>query len=183
MFRRFVTLTSAALITSIALAAYAGKLKKVAGDEKATCAVDVPGFSFVGKVPTSAVSASDDGESITVKVDVSQLDTGIDMRSKDLQKKLKSKTASLVAKKADLKVPTKDGEKTQGTAKGTLTINNSAQPATFTYTANRMGSHIKVTGKTTVKLKQHGLEFCAPGNVVCVNDSMPVEVSFKLADE
>jgi len=184
MFRRFVTLTSAALVTSIALVAYAGKFKKISGDEKATCDVTVPGFSFVGKVPAKAISVTDSGEAITVNVDVSELDTGIDMRSKDLQKKLKSKKASMTAKKSGLKIPAKDGETTSGTGNGDLSINGVTKPSSFKYKATRKGSHVIVTGNTTVKLKDHGLEFCAPVvGKVCVDNNMPVEVRFKLADE
>lgn len=200
MSRRLVTLASVLVISSVALIASAAKFKKISGEERATCDVIVPGFSFTGKVPGSAISASDSGDVITVTVGLADIDTGIGMRTKDLKNALKSKTATFTVKKSELKMPSngqtttgggrvkvEDGKlkgNLDGSLKGGLSLNGSPAVTTpFAYAATRSGSHVTVTAMTVATLSKHQLKFCAPGDVVCVKDEMRIDVRFKLAEE
>jgi polyisoprenoid-binding protein YceI len=181
MFRRFATLTSAALITTFALVAYAGGLKRI----------DTPDVKFHAKGPfgmkidgaMSNLNVSEEGDNLVLKVDLSNLKSGNDTRDEHFQTYLKQKVAKLEVAKSALKFPG-DNETKNGEATGKFTLNGKTDSGfKVKYQAKRTGSDIHVQGLSTVTLAKHDLKLCKLGDTICVGDTVDLKVKFKLRQE
>jgi polyisoprenoid-binding protein YceI len=125
------------------------------------------GASIDGK--TADITLSDDDSTVTIKVNMKRVNTGMDLRNEHFQTKfLKGKTeAKLSVKKADVK-----GNK--GDIKGQLTLNGHApREVTVHYKKDDDGDRLKVKGNFDIKYTDFGWEkMCYLG--VCVNEDVKV---------
>jgi hypothetical protein len=181
MFRRFATLTTAALISTFALVAYAGGLKRI----------DTPDIKFHASGPfgmkidgaMNNLSVSEEGDNLVLKVDLSNLKSGNDTRDEHFQTYLKQKVAKLEVPKSAIKFPGNDEEKS-GEATGKFTLNGKTDNGfKVKYKAKRTGSDYHVQGLGTITLAKHDLKLCKLGDTICVGDTVDLKVKFKLREQ
>jgi polyisoprenoid-binding protein YceI len=181
MFRRFATFTSAALITSFALVAYAGGLKRI----------DTPDIKFHASGPfgmkidgaMNNMTVSEEGDKLVMKVDLANLKSGNDTRDEHFQGYLKQKVAKLEVAKSKITFPD-DGQTKSGEATGKLTLNGKADNNfKVKYKAKRTGTDYHVQGLATITLAKHGLKLCKLGDTICVGDTVDLKVKFKLRQD
>ncbi len=179
MFRRFATLASAVLVTSIALAAFA-KLEELDGDSE----VNVEGSAIGMKIPGSTrnFSFADSGDSYKFEVDVHSIDTGLELRNEHMRSYFKQKKAMLEVAKSSIPLPS-DNDKKEGSGSGKFTLNGKTKNQSFNYRIKRTGSDYHVQGLLTLKLSDYGLKLCKFGDTLCANDEVKVKVKFKLRDK
>src|SRR5688572_3829304 len=142
MFRRFASLTSAALITSFALVAYAGGLKRIDTPDVKFHATGPFGMKIDGGM--SNLNVSEEGDNLVLTVELGKLKSGNDTRDEHFQTYLKHKTAKLEVKKSSLKFPG-DNEKKDGDVTGKFTLNGKSDDAfKVKYQVKRTGSDYHV---------------------------------------
>ncbi|HEV8245009.1 MAG TPA: YceI family protein [Polyangiaceae bacterium] len=180
MFRRFATLTSAVLVTSIAVAAYA-KLQELDADS----VVNVEGSAIGMTIPgsTKDFTFADTGDSYKFEVDVHTIDTGLGVRNEHLRKYFPNKKAILEVPKDAISLPA-DKETKEGNTTGKFTLNGKSKgKQKFSYHVKRTGSDYHVQGLMTISLQDYGLKLCKFGDTLCANDEVKVKVKFKLRDQ
>jgi len=181
MFRRFVTLTSAALISTFALVAYAGGFSRI----------DTPDIKFHTTGPfgmkidgaMNNLTVSEEGDKLVLKVDLSNLKSGNDTRDEHFQGYLKQKVAKLEVAKSALTFPG-DNEEKSGEATGKFTLNGKTDNNfKFKYKVKRTGSDYHVQGLGTITLAKHDLKLCKLGDSICVGDTVDLKAKFKLRQQ
>jgi len=181
MFRRFATLTSAALITTFALVAYAGGLKRIDTPDVKFHATGPFGMKIDGAM--NNLSVSEEGDKLVLKVDLANLKSGNDTRDEHFQGYLKQKVAKLEVAKSAINFPA-DKEEKGGEATGTFTLNGKTDKNfKVKYKAKRTGSDYHVQGLATITLAKHDLKLCKLGDTICVGDTVDLKVKFKLRQE
>ena len=98
------------------------------------------------------LSVEDDGTTVTFKVPLAPIDTGIGLRNRHMRESLEAErfpVASLRIRRSEIAFP-RDGAPTQGTVKGELTLHGQSHPALVRYQASRDG-----TGKVRVHGSLH----------------------------
>jgi hypothetical protein len=181
MFRRFATITSAALITTFALVAYAGGLKRIDTPDVKFHATGPFGMKIDGAM--NNLSVSEEGDKLVLKVELANLKSGNDTRDEHFQHYLKHKTARLEVPKGALKFPDNDKEN-GGEVTGLFMLNNKPDKNfKVKYKAKRTGSDYHVQGLATITLAKHDLKLCKLGDTICVGDTVDLKVKFKLRQE
>ncbi len=116
------------------------------------------GFHIQGK--TSDVTVAESGGNVTVNVGLANLDTGIDVRNRHMRDKYlevqKFPAATLVVARSALKVPA-DGQASDGSASGTMTIHGQSHPVSFTYKAKQDHGSFDVSGSVHIDMKEYGI--------------------------
>ena len=180
MFRRIATIASAALITSIALVAYA-KLEALPSDSEINVEGSAIGMTIPGS--TKNFSFSDSGDNYHFEVDMHTIDTGLGMRNEHLYKYFPNKQAILEVPKSAIQLPG-DNDKKEGATTGKFTLNGKSKPnQKFSYRVKRTGSDYHVQGLMTISLQDYGLKLCKFGDSLCANDEVKVKIKFKLRDK
>jgi polyisoprenoid-binding protein YceI len=148
-------LSAAALLLS--LQAFAGWTRE--GEAAVTFnGVGPAGFKLEGK--TKQLELKDDGKTLTIVINLKELDTGISMRDSHMRDKYIEvgtfPEATLAVPLASIKVPD-DGKSVEVETKGTFTVHGVAKELPFKYTATNKGGVIEIDGKLNLNLKDHGI--------------------------
>jgi polyisoprenoid-binding protein YceI len=121
---------------------------------------------------------------LTVKVPLTNLQTGIALRDKHLRGYLKTDqhpNATLVVDRSSLKLPA-DNARVDETGTGKLTLKGVTRTVSFKYRANRTGSDYHVRGSLRIDIEDFGIEQpCYLG--VCVDPTVRVTVRFKVREK
>jgi polyisoprenoid-binding protein YceI len=174
-----------ALVLALLLAPIAAeaKLSKTADAASAVFhAVGPGGLKIDGR--TGDVTVADDGNNVSVGVQLAGIDTGVSLRNKHMREKYlqtdKFPVAKLTVARAALKFPA-DGTKVQGSAPGTLSLHGQTKPVTVGYTVANAGGVYRVSGTIPVNMTQFGIE--EPSFLgASVKPDVNVEVSFAATD-
>lgn len=174
-----------ALVTATAIAVPAIALAKhsmKAGKDHVPMAFFTAKLNAGGGIDgkTADVTLTDDDSNIVVKVDMSRVNTGMELRNEHFQTKfLKTKkTAVLTVKKADIK-----GKKS-GNVKGLLKLNDKEKEVSVSFKKEKDKDKdiLKVTGSTKIKYTDFGWEkMCYLG--VCVNEDVEVKAELFVSPE
>ena len=171
---------STACALTIAAIAHA-KLGSIGAADIKFLAKGPGGLSINGS--TTGFEAKEDGGTLTLSANLSNIKTGIGMRDKHTKKALKTDShgkAIMKVKRSDLKMP--DNNKvSQGTAKADLTIAGKTQKVDIKYQAKRTGSDYHVQGATTIDYTKFIEEQCYLG--VCVDHEVKIKANFKLREK
>jgi hypothetical protein len=141
-----------------------------------------PGFMSIEGV-TSTISAGDDGTTLTFKVPMSTVDSGIALRDEHMNKNYvqidQFPDAVLALPKASVTWPA-DGS-FQGTAEGTFTIHGVSQPTTVGYTITKSKTGWRVKGRFDYDVSKHGITI-EPYMGISFDSKMYATVSMDLVD-
>jgi polyisoprenoid-binding protein YceI len=179
--KKLVVAALGLLVASVSLDA--GARFTHAGDERVRFYAKGPaGLKINGK--GSDIHADEKDGKLTVKVGLTNLKTGIELRDKHLRGYLKTKDhphATLVVSRASLKLPA-DNQKVDTTGTGEFTLAGVTKTVTFKYKANRTGSDYHVRGKLELDITDYGIEQpCYLG--VCADTKVRVSVRFKVREK
>lgn len=169
------------VIASVALAA--GTWTR-ASDAKITfSARGTAGFKLAGT--TDQLSVADDGANLTFTVPLKTVKTGIDLRDRHMNDKYletqKFPDATLVLPRAGLKVPSRDGETTQGEVTGKLTVHGVTRDQAVRYTAQRVDGAQRVSASFRMNFRDHGVN--VPSYLgVTVKPDVEVQAAFSLQE-
>jgi polyisoprenoid-binding protein YceI len=144
--RRFTT----AILLLVASAPTAFALGRASDASVTVLAHGPAGLRVDGK--SRELSVEDDGTTLTFKVPLAPIDTGIGLRNRHMRESLEAErfpVALLRVPKAEIAFP-RDGAPTQGTVRGELTLHGQSHPALVRYQASRDG-----TGKVRVHGSLH----------------------------
>ena len=134
------------------------KLSSSGGSSVQFTAAGPAGMSIVGK--TSELSVADDGQSVTVKVPLATLNSGIALRDKHMKEKYLQvgsyPDAELSVARSALKFPS--GTPTSGSAQGTMKLHGKTKSVTFNYTAAPAGAKIQVNGSVHLDVRDYAIE-------------------------
>jgi polyisoprenoid-binding protein YceI len=136
------------------------------------------GFGVDGK--TSQLHIADDGTTLKITVPLATLDTGIGLRNKHMREKYlqvdKYPDATLEVPWSDVKLPG-DGQTTEGTAPGKMTIHGKTKDVKAKYRIVRTGNRYQVTGNVPLNLKDYDID--VPSYLgVTVQPDIETSVSF-----
>jgi polyisoprenoid-binding protein YceI len=137
------------------------------------------GFALVGTTTTLALD--DNGQRLELSVPLDTLKTGIDLRDRHMREKYletsKFPTATLVVDKAQVKLPSKDGDSTSGDATGQLTVHGVTRSQRFSYVVQKAGRASRVTAQLKMSFKDHGVS--VPSYLgITVKPDLEVKVAF-----
>ena len=117
------------------------------------------GFSLEGK--THQLKVEDDGSVVKFTVPLASLETGIGLRDRHMREKYlqvdKYPDAVLELPWSSLKLPS-DGQTSDGTAPGKMTLHGKTQDVQVKYRITRTGNRYQVTGNVPVKITDYGIE-------------------------
>lgn len=133
----------------------AAKLSKTGGATAGFKASGPAGLSIDGT--TSDVAVADDGSTVTITVNLTNIKTGIELRDKHTKEHLETSrypTAELKVPRSQLKLPG-GGE---GDAKGRMTIHGQTKDVTFHYNASKSGDTYDIKGTTKVNINEYGIK-------------------------
>lgn len=179
---RLATILIASVLTlGGALGTASAKLAKAGDASVAFTATGPGGLKIVGT--TSELAVADDGQTVTVSVQLRALDTKIELRNKHMREKYleveKFPTAVLVVPRAELRVP-QTGD-VSAEANGVMKIHGKERPVRFKYTAKRSGAQMAVSGVVRVNIKEFGIE--EPSFMgASVKPDVDVNATFAVAD-
>ena len=172
-------LGSTACALTIAAVAHAS-LQQIGNADVSFQAAGPGGLKINGSC--SGFTAKEAGGTLTMKVNLSSIKTGIGLRDKHTKKALNTEKhgdAVMTVKRSDLQMP-EDKKTKEGSAPAQLTINGKTKKATIKYQAKRTGSDYHVQGLTTIDYTQWIEEQCYLG--VCVDKDVKIKAKFKLRD-
>lgn len=176
---RLLSLTLAGLaLVSVASAAFVG-----IGDNEVKFQAKGPaGMTISGT--SGELSAAEVEGKLTIKVPLTNLKTGIELRDKHLQGYLGTAefpNATLVVARSALSLPEND-KTVEAKATGNFTLHGVTKPVEFRYKAKRTGSDYHVQGRAGININDFGIETpCYLG--VCVDPNVKIAVKFKLRDK
>jgi len=117
------------------------------------------GFSLEGK--THELKVEDDGSVLKFTVPLAGLQTGIGLRDRHMREKYlqvdKYPDAVLELPWSSVKLPS-DGQTSDGTAPGKMTLHGKTQDVQVKYRITRTGNRYQVTGNVPVKITDYGIE-------------------------
>lgn len=164
-----------------AAAAYqvTGKPKVTFYAEGSPGALDIEGKS-------GELSLTDDGTTVTAKVPLASVSTGIDLRDDHMKNKYMGIASFpdllLRFNRADLKVPTDAGQSTTGTLAATFSAHGVEQPVTVTYTVKKGKSALEVDASFDYDISKHGVEI--PSYLgITVDPAQNAKVRFDMLDQ
>ncbi|MCC6897518.1 MAG: YceI family protein [Polyangiaceae bacterium] len=181
MHRFLRPILSAAAALSVSWAASAA-LEDAGDVDVRFLATGPAGMKINGTAPS--LSAKESDGKVTIKVPVTNLQTGMKLRDKHLRQYLetdKHPSATLVVDRSSLKFPEND-QTARGTATGSFTLHGVTKSLEFQYKALRTGSDYHVQALATVDIRDHQVEVpCYLG--VCVDPKVKLKVKLKLRDK
>lgn len=183
------TFRRAAAATALFLAvasgtAEAGTLRLAGAPKVSFFAKGSPGaLDIEGK--TSVVVFTDDGTTLTFKVPMATVSTGIELRDQHMRDNYvevaKYPEITLTLAKADVKWPAPDGEETSGTVAGSFTTHGVTQPVEIAYSVKPGKKGMVVEASFPYDVTQHGIAI--PSYLgVTIDPAQRVEVKITLAD-
>lgn len=136
------------------------------------------GFGVDGK--TNQLHIADDGTTLKITVPLATLDTGIGLRNKHMREKYlqveKYPDAVLEVPWSSVKLPG-DGQTSEGTAPGRMTIHGKTKDVKAKYRIVRTGTRYQVTGNVPLNLKDYDID--VPSYLgVTVQPDIETSVSF-----
>ncbi len=180
MKRRHVPVLLSTLVLALSSPSIAA-FKSKGEPEVGFVAVGPAGLKINGK--TSKLTAVERDEVLSVKVPLTNLETGIGLRDKHLRKYLdvaKYPTAALNVRRSQLKVP-EDGKSSSGRATGAFTLHGTTKQLPFKYQMKRKGPSYWVRGTSSLDIRDYGIEVpCYLG--ICVEPTVKLDVKFQLED-
>jgi polyisoprenoid-binding protein YceI len=181
--------TRRALFASTALGLAALTLSLVAHAKLSKTGAATAGFKVAGPAglnidgKTSDVAVADDGTTITITVQLANLDTGVGLRNDHTKKALeatKFPTVTLAVPRSALKFPAA-GAESSGDAKGQMTIHGVTKDVAFHYAAKLAGDTYSVTGSTRINMNDFGVN--APSYLgVTVKPDVDINTAFQAKD-
>jgi len=106
------------------------------------------------------LSVEDDGATVTFKVPLAPIDTGIGLRNRHMRESLEAErfpVASLRVRRSVIAFP-RDGAPTQGTVRGELTLHGQSHSSVVRYQASRDGTgKVRVRGSLQLDLRDFGV--------------------------
>ena len=173
------SLTIAAVLCMVPVAASAA-LQTSGTPEVSFTALGPAGLHIVGV--THDLSVLDDNTTVTVKVPLDHLKTGIGLRDEHMKDHLDVKHfqyAVLSTLKAGLQMPSKGSVK--GNGHGKLTLHGKTRDTSFAYAASRVASGIHVESTMRVNMNDFGIS--VPSYLgVTVRPDVDIAVQFDVAD-
>jgi polyisoprenoid-binding protein YceI len=136
------------------------------------------GFGVDGK--TDQLHVADDGTTLKITVPLATLHTGIGLRDKHMREKYlqvdKYPDAVLEVPWSGVKLPG-DGQTSEGTVPGKMTIHGKSKDVTAKYRIVRTGNRYQVTGNVPLNLKDYDID--VPSYLgVTVQPDIDTSVSF-----
>lgn len=173
-------IASGALLAALTFSLVAAAKLSQSGGGTATFHATAIGMSIDGK--SSDVTVSDDGTTITVKVVLANVATGMDLRDRHTRDALEVGTfpnATLTVARSALKFPA--GADTSGDATGSLKLHGKTKDVIFHYTASGSSDNITVKGTSRVTLGDFGIT--PPSYLgITVKPDVDISVSFSAKD-
>jgi polyisoprenoid-binding protein YceI len=155
----------------------AAKLSKNGGSSTSFKVAGPAGLTIEGK--TAEMTVADDGNTLTLTVPLSNIDTGIGLRNDHTKKALEAEkypTTTLKVARSALKFPAA-GADSSGDARGALTLHGQTKDITFHYVAKNNGGAIAVTGTSRINMNDYGVT--APSYLgVTVKPDVDLNTSF-----
>ncbi|HEU4405383.1 MAG TPA: YceI family protein [Polyangiaceae bacterium] len=145
-------------------------------------AIGPRGFRIEGR--SNQVGVADDGNWVTISVQLTQLTTGIALRDKHMREKYleteKYPTAELLVPRWALRFP-EEGKRMSAWAMGTLKMHGKTKEVKVFYKAGRVGGTVDVDGSTEVNLNDFGIE--VPSHLgLSLKPDVAIEVHFQAQD-
>lgn len=158
--RRRWTVFLSILVGGTTLAAIASARLSPSGGSVSFQAAGPAGMSIAGK--TSEYQVQDDGQTITVKVELAKMDTGIALRDRHMKDKYlevqKSPEATLSVARSTLKFPAV-GASVEGDAPAQLTLHGKTNPVQVHYTIKQASAgSFQVKGTSRLNINDFGIE-------------------------
>jgi polyisoprenoid-binding protein YceI len=171
----------AAALVAMILAAGAWAATHVTGTPNVVFEATGPvGLHITGTTHELTVAA--DASTVTVRVSLRRLQTGISLRDSDMRDALDVHhfpTAELTVQRSAVPLPA-SGSAT-GHARGTLRLHGQAHELPFTYSARRNGSAIEVTGTMPLRMTRFGIT--PPNHLgIAVRPDVVVHVRFSVLE-
>jgi polyisoprenoid-binding protein YceI len=174
-----------ALVLGLASAtAEAGTLRLAGVPKVSFFAKGSPGaLDIEGK--TSTLVFTDDGTTLTFKVPMATVKTGIELRDQHMRDNYvevaKYPEVTLTFPKADVKWPAAEGEETTGTITGSFTAHGATQPIEITYTVKSGKKGLAVEAGFPYDVTQYGIAI--PSYLgVTIDPAQRAEVKILLLD-
>jgi polyisoprenoid-binding protein YceI len=160
------------------LAAGAAGLQSTGGAQVVFLAVGPAGLRIEGK--TSELRLTESQDKVNVVVPLAKLDTGIGLRNRHMRDKYlevhKYPNAELTVPRGALTIPTA-GQTAKRTVNGVLRIHGVDKTVPLSYTAQRSGALIKVSGTVRIHLRDFKID--VPSYLgVTVKPDIQIDVSF-----
>ncbi len=143
-------LAVAALLSTSALAGWS----KVGDGSASFKGVGPAGFKIEGA--TSNVTLKDDGKTLTVVVNLKELNTGIELRDKHMRDKyleVEKFPEATLAVPLDAITFAADGKTSEGSAKGTFSVHGKSKEVSFKYKMTNTGGTCAIEGEAAVNFK------------------------------
>ena len=143
-------LAVAALLSTSALAGWS----KVGDGTASFKGVGPAGFKIEGA--TSNLSLKDDGKTLTVVVNLKELNTGIELRDKHMRDKyleVEKFPEATLAVPLDAITFAADGKSSEGSAKGTFSVHGKSKEVSFKYKMTNTGGTCAIEGEAAVNFK------------------------------
>lgn len=169
-----------AVVLVVGASAFAGWAKGDAVPSASFSGTGPMGFKIDGK--TKAVDVKDDGKTLSVIVNLKDLDTGITLRDKHMRDKYieveKFPEAKLDVPLDALKVP-EDGKALDGEGKGTFSVHGQSKEIAFKYKATCKAGVCDVEGTADINYKDYGIN--VPSYMgITVKPELVVRTTFQL---
>ncbi len=178
MFNRLTIATVPAVLIAVMAFSAQAKLSAAGGSVQFT-AMGPAGLTINGK--SSDVSATDDGNNVTVTIPLAKLDTGIGLRNSHMRDKYletgKYPNAVLSVPKSAVGFP----NAATGNAQGTLSLHGQQKPVSFHYAVKKEGADYVVSGTVKVNMTEFGIAQPSFAGAK-VNPDVDVAVSFRAKD-
>lgn len=159
-----------------------GQLRRTGTPAVEFSAAGPAGLKIDGK--TDALDVAEADATITIRVGLAQLDTGIALRNKHMREKHletdKYPFAELVVPRSSLQQP-QDGDEVTTSVTAPITIHGRTKPVSIRYRARRAGTTYEVQGTTRVNMKEFGID--VPSYLgVTVKPDVEITVRFSMLD-
>lgn len=141
------------------------------------------GFKLVGT--TDQLAVKDAGGELTFTVPLKTVKTGIELRDRHMNEKYletaKFPDATLTVSRAELKIPSRDGETTTGSVTGKLAVHGVTRDQQVRYTVQRVGGAQRVSASFAMNFHDHGVN--VPSYLgVTVKPDIEVQVACSLQE-
>jgi polyisoprenoid-binding protein YceI len=139
------------------------------------------GMKITGVTPE--LSVADDGSSLVIVVQLTNLSTGIGLRDQHMKEKYletgKYPSTTLVIPRSALKTPS-TGDKIEADVQGTLQLHGQSRPVTVHYDAQVDGTSLMAHGAIRLNMNDYGIS--VPSYLgVTVKPDVDVHASFRVA--
>jgi polyisoprenoid-binding protein YceI len=182
---RATPIRASAALMSVLLTSRVGdaRLSKSRADSVAHCRATGPaGMTIDGN--TRDVAVSDDGTTVTIRVTLTTLDTGIALRNDHMRNKYlevaRFPDAVVTVPRTSLAIPA-EGQSRSADVTGTLALHGVSRPVTLHYVASAKAGTLTVKGSTSFNMNDYGIS--VPTYLgITVRPKVDIDVSFAAVD-